>query len=449
MIITDTMVIGDTNAGGGGSRGKSVTSFSITTPPRKVNYVIGEILDLTDMIVTATYSDGTTENVTSLCTFNPAEGTVLTLSHQTITVRWGTHSAVQAINVVEAHTYGVSWEGTPLSKMTRTDLAAEFVDPVPYVSGASAYGSPFDNISPWKDMVIVDDAEAGKVVAIPKYWFKWTREGDKMKLQIADHYLPGFLVSPAHQDRGDGKGERDVVYVGRYHCASDYKSKSGVKPITNITRSAARSNISNLGADVWQFDFAMFWTVNMLYLVEFADWDSQKCIGYGCGNNLSSENSGKTDSMPYHTGTMSSSRTTYATGIQYRNIEDWWANVYDWVDGIYFSGTNVFCIKNPTSFSDSAGGTNVGTRASSDGYIKSWTDPSSKEGFEYALYPNSVTSSHDYVCDWCGYGSTDTVLHFGGYWNNQNENHGAFYLNDNHSSNSNSNIGCRILEHIM
>ena len=68
-----------------------------------------------------------------------------------------------------------------------------------------------------------------------------------MKLQIADKATPGFHVSPAHADRGDGKGERDIVYIGRYHCGADWKSKTRVMPKASITSSAARTGIHSLG----------------------------------------------------------------------------------------------------------------------------------------------------------------------------------------------------------
>ena len=49
-------------------------------------------------------------------------------------------------------------------------------------------------------------------------------------------------------------------------------------------------------------------TLWLLYLVEFADWNTQKTIGKGCGNNSAAQNMGYTDSMPYHTGTNSPRR---------------------------------------------------------------------------------------------------------------------------------------------
>ena len=405
-----------------------LTGISITTVPTKTDYVKGESLDLSGMVVTASYNSGASEDVTSLCTSSPAGGSAIsTTGSMTVTVSYAengvTKSATFKINVT-APIYGVEWDGTSSTKFSRTDAAELFTDPVPYVNGASSYGSPFDNIFPWSDMQIVDDATAGKLVKIPKYYFKWTKSGTKMQLQISEAAFNGSHVSPAHADRGDGKGERDVVYVGRYHCNSSYKSVSGQTPVTNITRATARTNIHNLGSSYWQYDFAMYWTICMLYLVEFGDWNSQAKIGYGCSPSSSKWNVGYTDSMPYHTGTTASARTSYG-GTQYRHIEGLWDNVFDWCDGIYFSGADVYCIKNPASFSDSSGGTLVGTRPTSGGWISAFNVPTAN-GFEYALYTSAISGSENtYITDYCYSGGV--VLYVGGDYG-QYQHFGLFYL---------------------
>lgn len=171
----------------------------------------------------------------------------------------------------------------------------------------------------------------------------------------------GFPCLPGPRDRGDGKGERNTVYIGRYHChTSNWKSQSGGKPKADITRSAARSGIHGLGGTIWQSDIQIRMTIWMLYLVEFADWNSQKTIGKGCGDNSAPGNMGYTDSMPYHTGTTQNSRDSYGLGTQYRNIEGLWDNVYDWGDGCYYNSAGLNIIMNPNQFSDTSGGTAVG-----------------------------------------------------------------------------------------
>lgn len=352
----------------------------------------------------------------------------------TATDECGNSTSVDRSLVVEAlPVYGAIWDGSDSPAWTRTDLAANFPDPEPAVANGTG-SSPFDNIMPWSGIQRVSDPVAGELVEIPKYWYKWTRDGEKMKLQIANEPTEGFLVSPAHADRGDGAGERSVVYVGRYHCASDFKSTTGVKPVRNKTRDQFRQGISALGTGIYQYDFAMYWTIAMLYLVEFADWDSQAKIGYGCGSVESTlQNEGATDAMQYHTGTNAADRTTYGE-VQYRHIEGLWSNLYDWVDGIYFNGTDVYCIKNPADFNDTTGGTLVGTRANTTNDIEAFFEPSAT-GFEYALYPNSVSGGDytKYVTDTCRFSNSGVVLNVGGSMGNRTNVRGLFCM-DGYSS---------------
>ena len=116
----------------------------------------------------------------------------------------------------------------------------------------------------------------------------------------------------------------------------------------------------------------------------------------------------------------------------------------DWCDGIYFSGANVYCIKNPASFSDTSGGTNIGTRPTSGGWISAWSIPS-VSGFEYALYPSAVAGSENtYVCDYCDYGASGVVLCVGGGYG-QGQDYGAFYLSGYvAASYAYAGIGCRL-----
>lgn len=353
----------------------------------------------------------------------------------------------------KAGIYGVEWDGSSSTVWTRTDDAALFAEPIPQMSNGSGGwtqgSSPFDEIMPWAGMVKSEDSNAGTVVAIPKFYFKLGYANETspygLKIQISSVPFDGAMVSPAHQDRGDGAGERDVIYVGRYHCAlSDCKSKTGVIPYNGHTRATFRSGIHNLGSNIWQWDYATLLTIQMLYLVEYANWNSQDCIGYGCSNSGYTQNTGFTDNMTYHTGTTNTSRITYGH-TQYRNIEDLWGNVYDWCDGIYFSSSNIYVIKNPANFSDTQNGTLVGTRPTSDGYTIAY-NISSAEGFTWFMYPSAIGGSEaTYVCDYCIYYSTGVVLFVGSNYN-QSLSHGLFFLSsDGYSSTTSGSIGSRLM----
>ena len=339
--------------------------------------------------------------------------------------------------------YGVEWDWTSggSTKGTRTDGAAGFSDPNPAVNNGSG-SSPFDNLYPWSGMV-KETRAGGVMVKEPKYWYKWTKTGKKLKLQIADGPVEGFHVDPVNMDRGDGLGELDFSYIGRYHCASGtYKSETNKAQQVNITRSGARSSIHNLGANIWQMDFAQMWYVGMLFLVEFADWNGQTAIGYGCSSGNSKQNNGRTDSMQYHTGTTAANRTTYGF-TQYRNIEGWWDNVYDWMDGCYYNSNGLNVIKNPAQFSDSANGVLVGKPVA--GYPSDFTIPT-QDGLEWALFPSAANGSQTtYVPDNWYYSGSYPCLHHGGYYG-RNLNRGPFCVSYNTASSAGSDIGCRLQE---
>lgn len=334
--------------------------------------------------------------------------------------------------------YGVDFTNmATTSKCTRTDAAANFADPQPAVAGGTG-SSPFDNIMPWAGMVRSTDPNAGEVVAIPKFYFKWETDGTKATgLKISMEKKEGFKTSPAHMDRGDGKGERDVIYVGRYHSCSTNKSTTGQMPKISITRSDARTAVHSLGSNVWQFDFATRVTIWMLYLVEFADWNSQVKIGYGCGNNSLAENVGASDSMQYHTGTMQTNRTDYGVGVQYRYIEGLWDNVYDWMDGCYYSANGMSVILNPNNFSDTENGTVIGTPVANN-WIASFAVS------DWAIYPNSTTGGSPTTgsCDnWSYYSSNPCLFCGGGYY--RSESRGLFYVGFNGVSYASSSVGFR------
>ena len=430
----------------------------VATETMQAEYCRTKTLTLTYYTLTVTVKAGST--VTAQCGDKTVSGTVpesgsiklyLPIAGTwTVTATLGDETAEGSLEVSEykdyplelayTHIYGASWDGTSTTKWSRTDEAAEFTDPVPYVAGASSYGSPFDTLQPWAGMV-KSERTGGTMVAIPKFWYLLEQTGSGMSIKIADKKVAGYSVSPAHMDRGDGNGERDVVYVGRYHCASGYKSKTGSPPLTRKTRSSARTNIHSLGSAIWQCDFAMRFTLWLLYIVEFADWNSQAKIGYGCSPSSDTFTMGYTDSMPYHTGTDQSSRATYG-GTQYRNIEGLWDNVLDWCDGCYNNSDGLNIILNPSKFSDSSNGTAVGVP--SNGWPSAFK-VKANGGFPMFIPTSTPGSDATYSCDYWYFSSSSPCLCVGGDYNH-NSNYGLFYVNYGNASYAYGNVGFRLQE---
>lgn len=379
-----------------------------------------------------------------------AEGTVsITASGQS-----------KSLTLFYANVFGVVWDtsnsSTALTRLTpETDpygLVTRSVttEPVPAV-GTGSGSSPFDAYAPWSGMKECNLNASGTVTAwkgdssfarsndytmvfVPEFYVAAKRNGTKQYFYVSDKPKTGMTKHP-----GSGK------YVGRYHMNSggDGYSKTGVSPYVNITRATARSKAKSLGSKFHLYDFATYCAIIFLYIVEFADWNSQNKIAYGRANGQSSAvTSGKTDTMVYHTGTGGSKISDGAVACQYRSIENLWGNVLQWVDGFNANGTTAYACTDPSKYADdtATGYTNIGTLPAS-GYIKDLivTDnglliPKTTGGSETTYIPDYMWSSSG----WC-------VLCVGGRWN-YGANAGLLCFNAGSTSPySSSSISARLL----
>lgn len=393
--------------------GVTLSSIAVTTPPDKTAYVAGDVFDPAGMVVTAKLSNGNAFPVDSeSLSFSPSGALTEEDAIVTISFSWGgsTKTTTQQVSVITVQLFGAEWDGSASTKLSRTDAAEFFIDPVPAV-GAGPGSSPFDNFMPWSGMTRATDGD-NVLVSIPKYWVKVSHI--PFKVQISPTAVDGFQVSPAHRDREDGQGERDVVYIGRYECDASYKSRSGQAPGVLKPRSTYRRGIHALGAEYWQADFALQLTLWFLYIVEFADWDSQSTIGKGVVNAQGPHVTGETDAMAYHTGRAEG--VDGKTAVQYRGIENPWGNTNELRDGMIFNGVNICTYNNPANFSDTYGASGSVLRSNtrpstSQDVITEWGYDSNDPSF---IYPSKGGSnSGAYIPDYCGSNSMQVIPCFG------------------------------------
>ena len=105
--------------------------IAVTTAPTKTVYIDGETFDKTGMVVTATYSDETTEDVTSSCTFTPSP---LTGGTTSVTATYGVKTTTQSVTVYavtiqakdeDNNAIAVGGPGTPTRSGTSISPAAD------------------------------------------------------------------------------------------------------------------------------------------------------------------------------------------------------------------------------------------------------------------------------------------------------------------------------------
>ena len=264
--------------------------------------------------------------------------------------------------------FGVSWDSsnpsTALTRLTKANDPNKLVtvdittEPVPAV-GTGSGSSPFDSYMPWMGMEEVDIDASGRVypanrtspssatcVKIPQFYYKVEKSGNIFRYYVADGPIDGFSLHPGSES-----------YIARYEGYLVNKSGgqalcsySNTPAKTGLTRAEFRNYAKNFASNAQLYDFAAWCAYDLLYLVEYADWDSQKKIGPGIVNDTAAHKTGETDAMVYHTGRAAG--TDGKTAVQYRGIENPWGNVWEWVDGINVNNYSPCICTDPTKYAD-------------------------------------------------------------------------------------------------
>lgn len=80
---------------------KNVASIAVTTPPTKTDYKVGETLDMSGAVITATYDDATTDDVTDFVTTDAAEVLAHAGDAKPVTVTFEGKNATFNVNVAK------------------------------------------------------------------------------------------------------------------------------------------------------------------------------------------------------------------------------------------------------------------------------------------------------------------------------------------------------------
>ena len=356
--------------------------------------------------------------------------------------------------------YGVRWHKNQSSPvLERLEDSANFTAAA--TNGNTAGSSDFDDKPIYKDIkmcnvvnraVTVYKGEAGfsrapssgdVMVEIPKFYYKVIDTDDYRDFLISDSQLDGFSVAPRHAPCTDYPNGASKIYVGAYEAGSGYRSISGAAPLVSETRAQFRADFKNRGTGYSQIDWATQFELFILYLVEYATWDSQSAIGSGYTDSANSAaiSTGGADSVSGETGTAGSN-----SAVKWRNIENLWGNVREWRDGINFNDGLIYVCLNPSKFADdtSANYSEAAyTKTQNSGYISGL---GLDANMPWAQIPTAVSGSEStYLCDYYYLASGWRVASVGGSWAHGSD-AGLFSLNTyDDSSYSSSYVGSRLL----
>jgi hypothetical protein len=214
---------------------------------------------------------------------------------------------------------------------------------------------------------------------------------------------------------------------------SKLSSVSNVKPISGWHNSLTIANnrilAHNRGSGWEQLDFLTESGIQLLYLIEYASFNSQTQISNGVTNisddvstNMSIDN-GYTGTGGTNLGNTSGQvavthyQTTQVTySMSYRGIENWFGNIWQFVDGINIQN-NIPCVSDHSFQSDlfTTPYASLGiTLCQTDGWE---TNISINNTYSYPFLPSTVGgSSSTYLTDYYYQASGNRIALLGGDW---------------------------------
>ena len=317
----------------------------------------------------------------------------------------------------------------------------------------SAVVNDFDNIYPWSDIISYNyDTKGQRITAfygdptfdfsgnngqvltrIPKFWYKIWKDGGYYYYSIADNKVDGYI-------------ESQQFSVGRYTVSgssSGVFSRSGQAPFVNYNITNARTYARNVGDRFGILDYHIF-LISLLYIVEYADYNSQNKLGKGNINNTAALTSGGCDSLGMKSGCLVNDSKH---SVIYRGIEDIYGNIWQFIDGLNIKDHIAYVSYNSSDYAvDKFDGSykQVGyTLSNTNGWVKELGYDNNNPLVGLATVIGG--SENTYITDNYWQGSGNRIARFGGNWDRGTYcGYWSWYL-DIGSSWANANSGSRLI----
>ena len=342
--------------------------------------------------------------------------------------------------------------GSDLGDWANTRLVQEYFRPcvIKPEDSAPAYYLQKNNRTLKEDgtPAVLTGEDGDVMIEVKKLYGRFQSHGNSLKISIANNVKEG-------EDWGwfcfnDVSGsEKDVVYRGVYkagllHGGGVMRSVSGVAPFVSQTRNTMREYARVRGAGYHQNNFYMLLLWQVMYLLLYRNRNSQVALGQGrtSPSNTAAADTGWSNTRPFCWGDQGGQN-----GVVFLGVEDFYGNVWEWVDGCCLVNGVYRLTRDPAKYNDTGYEYEIGRPSglTSNDNNKYITKVSGSK--ETGLLPTAAFggSSNTYWCDnmWIN-DDGEHVVYFGGAWADAAK-AGAFcwHLYDAASS-SNAYVGSRL-----
>ena len=311
-----------------------------------------------------------------------------------------------------------------------------------------------DNFNFFEDGSIADieSGTAGDVmIAFPRRGLKITKSGTTtVTISMTNDPDNADFKYYAHQ-RGSAK--KNVFYLGAfkgYYDGTSLRSLSGKAPTASITIGTARNYAHANGEGYEQSAFYQLLFRQCAYILKFGSLNSQTKVGKGVVSASAKVNTGGANAYGMDSEIIKASNPSYMTDglhqVKCLGVEDFWGNVFEWIDGIATDSSNpINILTNTDNFQDNGKGagymtTSSGMSSGNGGYMKE-PQGNTEAGFAFKASGGSATTYFSDYADLRG----GSVAYFGGYWS-PGDSAGAFCLHVSRSASySSPGVSARLM----
>lgn len=339
----------------------------------------------------------------------------------TIIVDNGTDGSPKSIEYTDDCAGFIEASGSDLGDWGNTKLVQEYFRPcvIKPGDGAPAYYLRQSNMSLKEDgtPAVLTGADGDVMIEIHKLYGRFINSGNRCKISIMNYKEDDNCFC-----FNDIAGvEKDVVYRGAFKAGvvsgatNVMRSVSGVAPLVNITRATGRAYATARGTGYHQNNFFMLMLYQVMYLMMYKNRDSQTALGQGrtLSSNTAASNTGWSISRPFCWGDQGG-----VNGVKFLGVEDFYGNVWEWVDGVCSISQVYKVTRDPAKYNDTGANmeisvaTGLTASANNDKYITK-CKLTNDLGF---LPAASGGSSSTFWCDNMWTADASQVVFFGGHW---------------------------------
>lgn len=258
--------------------------------------------------------------------------------------------------------------------------------------------------------VDITSGDAGDVmVAFPRRGLKIITANDKVYISFTDDPNNSDFDYYAHNNLWQ-------FYMGAYDGYIDgdgkLRSLSGKKPAHTITIGKARAAARLNGTGYEQFAFYQLIYLQAMYIMKYKSLNGQTALGWGNVSSRAALTTGTLNDKGLDWGDTS----VKTSAMKFAGIENFWGNIWKWVDGLVADSSCNYLTTTTTNFDDYGSGyenTITNSIKNDVGYL-SGIIGDSLGGFAMADDGNNGSST-TYFSDGA-YARSDCVAYFGGYW---------------------------------